>query len=98
LALAVRYSLRARHEEIELLEYIVQRFGLKKAKEIYISIEKTLDRISKTPEMYRISKRREGLRKCPFSKQTSIYYRIRQDHIEVVSFRPNRKDPRKFKA
>ena len=82
---------------MELLEYIVQRFGLKKAEEIYISIEKTLDRISKTPEMYRISKRREGLRKCPCSKQTSIY-RIRQDHIEVVSFRPNRKDPKKFKA
>lgn len=96
--MAIRYSLRARHEEIELLEYVVRKFGQKKAKEIYISIEKTLDRISKAPEMYRRTNRREGLRKCAFSKQTSIYYRIKEDHIEVVSFRPNRKDPKKFKV
>jgi plasmid stabilization system protein ParE len=98
LALAVRYSLRARNEEIELLEYVFQKFGQKKAKEIYLSIENTLDLISKSPEMSGISKRREGLRKCIFSKQTSIYYRIKEEHIEVVSFRPNRKDPKKFKV
>jgi len=98
LALAVRYSLRARNEEIELLEYVFQKFGQKKAKEIYLSIENTLDLISKSPEMYRKSNGREGLRKCTFSKQTSIYYRIKEDHIEVVSFRPNRKDPKKFKV
>ena len=98
MALAVRYSLRARHEEIELLEYVVRKFGQKKAKEIYVSIEKTLGRISEAPEMYRESNRRKGLRKCVFSKQTSIYYRIKEDHIEVVSFRPNRKDPQKFKV
>jgi plasmid stabilization system protein ParE len=46
----VRYSLRARHEEIELLEYIVRNFGQKKAKEIYDSIENTLDQISNMPK------------------------------------------------
>lgn len=93
----VRYSLRARHEQIELLEYIVRNFGQKKAKEIYDKIENTLDQISNMPYMYRVSKRRNGLRKCVFSKQTSIYYRIKEDYIEVVSFRPNRKDPKDFK-
>lgn len=94
--MAVRYSLRARHEEIELLEYVVRKFGQQKAKEIYNGIEKTLDLISEAPEMYRESNRRKGLRKCAFSKQTSIYYRIKDDHIEIVSFRPNRKDPKKY--
>ncbi|SMD45848.1 Plasmid stabilization system protein ParE [Aquiflexum balticum DSM 16537] len=97
MALEVRYSLRARHEQIELLEYIVRNFGQKKAKEIYDKIENTLDQISNMPHMYRVSKRRNGLRKCVFSKQTSIYYRIKEDYIEVVSFRPNRKDPKDFK-
>ncbi|WP_158859080.1 type II toxin-antitoxin system RelE/ParE family toxin [Lunatibacter salilacus] len=96
MALAVRYSLRARHEEIELLEYVVREFGQQKAKEIYNRIEKTLELISEAPEMYRESNRRKGLRKCAFSKQTSVYYRIKEDHIEIVSFRPNRKDPKKF--
>ncbi|MGY6544614.1 type II toxin-antitoxin system RelE/ParE family toxin [Arthrospiribacter ruber] len=93
----VRYSLRARQEEIELLEYILRKFGHKKAKEIFFSIEKTLGLISKTPEMYRKSNRREGLRKCVSSKQTSIYYRNKNDQIEVVSFWSNQKNPKKFK-
>lgn len=94
----MRYSLRARHEEIELLEYIVQNFGRKKAKEIYEGIEKVLREISQKPEMFRASQKQIGLRKCVFSKQTSIYYRINENYIEVVSFRPNRKDPKNFKV
>jgi len=97
LTLEVRYSLRARHEEIELLEYIFKEFGQKKAKEIYDRIEKIISEISKKPEMYQASKKQKGLRKCVFSKQTSIYYRIKEDCIEVVSFRPNRKNPKTFK-
>lgn len=98
MSLKVRYSLRARHEEIKLLEYIVDEFGQKKAKEIYDKIEKVIDMISKMPEMYRLSNRKKGLRKCVFSKQTSIYYRINKDYIEIVSFRQNRKDPKGFKV
>jgi plasmid stabilization system protein ParE len=94
----VRYSLRARQEEIELLEYIVQEFGKKKAKEVYNRIESLLDQISKTPEMYRVSSKRKYLRKCFLSKQTSIYYRVHQDYLEVVSFRGIRKDPGGFKV
>jgi plasmid stabilization system protein ParE len=94
----IRFSLRARLEQIELLEYVDEKFGQEKAKEIYFKIEKALGMITEEPEMYRESGRRKGLRKCPFSKQTSIYYRIKEDHIEVVSFRPNRKGPGNFKV
>ena len=41
--LKIRYSLRARHEEIELLESISNRFGKEKAKDIYNRIEKVLN-------------------------------------------------------
>lgn len=93
---AIRYSLRAKIEQIELLDYILQKFGQKKAKEVFDKIEKTLNLISNAPEMFPESKRKMGLRKCVFSKQTSIYYRINRDYIEVVSFRSNRVDPGKF--
>ena len=96
--LKVRYSLHARHEEIELLEYIHHRFGVNKAKEVYNKIEKVLEEVSLTPEMYRVSKKKNNLRKCVLSKQTSIYYRINEEHIEVISFRANRKNPDKFKV
>ncbi|WP_375596896.1 type II toxin-antitoxin system RelE/ParE family toxin [Roseivirga ehrenbergii] len=93
----VRYSLCARHEQIELLEYIVQKFGRTTAQEVYERIEKVLDSISQKPEIYRASKRQADLRKCVLSKQTSIYYRINEGYIEVVSFRANLKNPKNFK-
>ncbi len=93
MGLHIRFSLRARHEEIELLEYIVKEYGLQKAKEIYKRIEFILDQISNMPEMYPASSLKTGLRKCVFSKQTSIYYRVTVDFIEIISFRDNRKNP-----
>ena len=56
-------------------------------------IEQVLKSISSYPEFYPASRKQKGLRKCVFSKQTSIYYRINNDYIEIVSFSPNRKDP-----
>ena len=95
--LLVRYSLRARQEEIDLLDYILAEFGQSKAKEAYDRIEKLLEQISKNPKMYKASNKRKNLRKCFLSKQTSIYYRVQNEYIEVVSFRDNRKDPDSLK-
>jgi plasmid stabilization system protein ParE len=59
--LKIRYSLRARDEEIELLEYIIQKFGHGKAKEVFEKIEKTQSLICQNPEMYKVSNRRKDL-------------------------------------
>lgn len=48
--------------------------------------------------MYKASSKRKDLRKCFLSKQTSIYYRVHNEHPEVVSFRGNQKKPGEFKA
>ena len=96
LLLPIRYSLRARHEEMELLEYLANRFGVATAKRVYDKIEEVLELIALYPESYPVFRKQNGLRKCVFSKQTSIYYQINEDHIEIVSFRPNRKDPNSF--
>jgi len=98
MAFPIRYSARARMEELEMLEYVVNKFGHSKGNEVYLRIEQVLALISEMPEMYPESKSRVGLRKCVFGKQTSIYYRVNDVFIEVISFRPNRKDPSKFKA
>ena len=81
-----------------VLAYVQDKFGSKKAKEIYERIEQMLERIASMPELFPTSKKQKGLRKCVFSEQTSIYYRVNEDYIEVISFRANRKDPGQFKS
>lgn len=97
MAFEIKYSLRALEEQIRLLKYIVRNFGLDKGSEIYQKIETILGLIAENPEMFPSSRKKPELRKCVFSKQTSIYYRIKDDYIEVISFRPNGIDPEKFK-
>jgi len=50
------------------------------------------------PEMFPSSSKKKSFRKCVLSKQTSVYYQIKNEYIEVVSFRTNRKDPDGFKV
>ncbi|SEG14257.1 type II toxin-antitoxin system RelE/ParE family toxin [Algoriphagus boritolerans] len=95
--LKIKYSLSALDEQIQLLEYIIKNFGVNKGNEIYQRIENTLELIAENPEMFPTSLKKPELRKCVFSRQTSIYYRIKEDYIEIVSFRPNGIDPKKFK-
>lgn len=94
--LQIRYSERAKLEEIALLEYINEHFGQKKAIEVFEEIEEMLQTIASSPNLFPSSRKIKGLRKCVFSEQTSIYYRVNSSFIEVISFRPNRQDPGKF--
>ena len=75
---------------MELFEYLVNKFSPATAKKVYDKIEQVLKSISLYPESYPASKKQKGLRKRVFSKQTSIYYRVNNDHIEIISSRPNR--------
>ncbi len=94
MALPIRFSPQAVLEEIELLDFLKSKWGVKKAKEIYDKIELILAFISEMPKIYPSSQLSPHLRKCVLSKQTSIYYRIEKGYIEIVSIRNNRADPK----
>ena len=98
MAYFVEFSNRAIVERLKLLEDIEIRFGVKKAEEVNQKIDKVIDQIVELPLMYPASKSHQGLRKCIFSKQTSIYYRLHDNRLEIIAFRPNRVDPKSFKA
>jgi len=70
--LNIRYSLRAKQEEIALIEDVLNRFGEKKANEVASKIDRIIESLSKMPKLYRASKRGNGVRKCALSKQVSI--------------------------
>lgn len=69
---------------MELFEYLVNKFSPATAKKVYDKIEQVLKSISLYPESYPASKKQKGLRKRVFSKQTSIYYQVNNDHIEII--------------
>ena len=94
--LEIRYSLRAQEEQLDLLDYLLKTFGHSKTKEIYDRLEDSLSTLSRMPNMYPVSKKYKGVRKYVFSKQTSIYYRVSEEFLEIVAIRWNKKSPDRF--
>lgn len=94
--LQIKYSRRAGNEYKQLLEYIIKNFGMAKAIMIDSIFEKILYQISANPFMYPLFHRKRNIRRCVISKQTTLYYRISGDYIELVSFRGNLMNPDKI--
>jgi plasmid stabilization system protein ParE len=79
-----------------LLEYLEQEWSIK-SREIFITkLLKKLDQISRQPNSCINSKEYPNLYKCIVTKQTSLFYRINSDEIEVITLIDNRQDPEKI--
>lgn len=49
--------------------------------------------IAINPYMFPYSNKKENLRRCVISPQTTLYYRFLGEYIELVSFRGNQMNP-----
>jgi plasmid stabilization system protein ParE len=87
------YSHRAKSEYKEIILYVVQNFGLEKAAKIDSLFEKIIFQISINPKMYPLFNKKRNIRRCVISKQTSMYYRIAKETVEIVSYRSNLMNP-----
>jgi len=91
--LQILYSQRAKLEYKNILLYVIRYFGLDKAIQIDRLFEKIIHQISINPEMYPIFNRKRNIRRCVISSQTSLYYRISGNNLELISFRGNVMNP-----
>jgi hypothetical protein len=63
-------------------------------------LEKTdaaLISIEKNPLLFPAVNNRKVFRKCLISKQVSLYYKIKKDRIDLITFWNNYQDPKKLK-
>ncbi|MDD2278183.1 MAG: type II toxin-antitoxin system RelE/ParE family toxin [Bacteroidales bacterium] len=89
----VRYSTRAYAEYEEILDYVVENFGLEVAAKVDLHFEEVINQISINPNLFPYSNKMKKLRRCVISPQTTLYYRSSGECVELASFRGNRMDP-----
>ena len=77
------------------IEYLEENCTDKELGNLSLELEHTVELISKTPEIFQASKR--NTRRAIVAKYNSLYYRINDDSIEIISFFSNRQDPGKIK-
>ncbi|MCF8371166.1 MAG: type II toxin-antitoxin system RelE/ParE family toxin [Bacteroidales bacterium] len=59
-------------------------------------LEHTIELISKHPYIFQVSIEKEGIRKAGVARYNSLYYRITENTVEILSLFSNRQDPGKI--
>jgi plasmid stabilization system protein ParE len=93
----IEWSPRATKEYLNLIDYLLSEWGERTEKKFSERLKNILSYILENPEMYPATTKRNNIRRCIISKQTSLYYRIKRDEIELVTLFDTRQNISKKK-
>jgi len=91
------WSTRAREEYVQLQEYLFEKWGEEIAIRVIKEINETVQRIQRSPEHYPVFLKRRKIHRCVASPQTSIFFTVDNNRIEIICLFDNRQDPKKRK-
>ncbi|MFA4851096.1 MAG: type II toxin-antitoxin system RelE/ParE family toxin [Bacteroidales bacterium] len=91
------WSDEAKFNLSRIIDYFETTWSEKELRKFFQRLEKTLQLIAKNPQLFRLTNRRKNVRKCVFSRQTSIYYKFENDTLYLITLFDNRQDPKKLK-
>lgn len=83
----------AEHKIALLLDYLESNWSAKSRTDFLTKLSKSFNQISNQPRSYPESTEFPNLYKCVVTKQTSYFYRITAEEIEVITLIDNRQDP-----
>ncbi len=85
-------ALRELHTTIENVE---ENWTQKELQNLAFNIEKTLNLISINPYIYQTSDVNKSIRRVVILSLNTLYYRVIEDRVEILSFFANRQNPKK---
>ncbi len=87
----------ARRKLDALLDYLQDQWSEKVKQEFIIKLDRSIERVATHPKSCPQSRKFKGLYKCVVTRQTSIYYRITEQEIQIITLFDNRQNPSKRK-
>ena len=93
MSLKVEYAPEAEETLILVYEFILGNFGKRSAESFLAKAEKIIKLIAELPHMYKASPFDENVRIGLITKQTSVFYRVTQEKLELLFFWDNRQEP-----
>ncbi len=92
----VNWTPHALNELQRTIEYLEQNFTQKEIIKLVQKIESITELITHHPNLFPRSDR-ANIHRVVILKYNSLYYRVKHDHIEIISFFSNRQSPKKRK-
>lgn len=83
-------------ELAQTILYLEQNFSDKEIQKLAQKIENTIELISHNPNLFPKSDKK-NIRKVVILKYNTLYYRVKRNSVEILSFFSNRQNPKKRK-
>ena len=92
----IHWTSEANRNLIEIENFILLKWNVKIAKTFFKKLDSRIEIISKRPFAFPAAKHSESLRRCVITKQTTIYYLVKSNRIDIVSVFDTRRNPNKL--
>ncbi len=92
----ILWTEHALNELSDTYEYLELHFTKRELKKLSTELDRTLKLISQNPHLFPISELK-GVRRIVIKKFNTLYYREKDNYIEILSFFSNRQNPNKRK-
>jgi plasmid stabilization system protein ParE len=77
--------------------YLEENWTERELLSLVLAIEETLSLLSHNPYLFQASDSKKDIRRVVIATHNTMYYRIKSDTLEILSFFSNRQNPKKRK-
>jgi plasmid stabilization system protein ParE len=81
----------------DTIKYLEEYWTEKELQNLALNIEETLKLISQNPELFQGSEIKKDIRRAIILSHNTLYFRVKNNQIEIISFFSNRQNPKKRK-
>ena len=93
----VRWTDNALKELAETIAFLETNWTEKELRKLSNALDKTLNLISQNPYLFQSSDFKKNIRRAVILSLNSLYYKIKDQDVEIISFFSNRQSPTKRK-
>lgn len=90
----IHWSPRALNEYLAVLDYLQKEWGDNVVQSFSKRVSDILNLIVTNPSVFIASQKKKDIRRCVLRRHISLYYRIKNQEIELVAFIDNRTHPK----
>lgn len=96
MAYEIRWSPDARRDYFAILEYLSSRWTEKEVVNFIDRTEQIMQLISDNPLLFVSSAKKPDIHRCVIVSQVSLFYKVKNNQVELLRFWDNRMDPDKL--
>ena len=93
----VTISKRAEKYLDRVFDYLKQEWSEKVRNDFKMKLQKQVDLLRYNPYMFPVSQVKKGVRKCLITKHNAMYYKIKDNEVEIITIHDTRSNPKSLK-